>query len=253
MAVRAALGAGRARLLRQLLTEVLALFLLGAFGGFLVALFATAALERLPLPGTVPISLELSPDLRVFAFTLAISLARGPRLRPRPGAGARRATDITSRLRDDSPGSGSSRGLLMRGADHRPAGAVARAARGRRAVHAGAGQRAADRSGLRDRRRGDGVARAGVLGLRPGQGARVLSHAARTGRGAARRQRRLLHRPPAAHDEQLAGRDHGGRQHPRAGPHRRAWTRGISRRCGCRSCRAGHFARRTTRGLRGSR
>ena len=86
MAVRAALGAGRARLLRQLLTEVLALFLLGAFGGFVVALFATAALERLPLPGTVPISLELSPDLRVLAFALGISLAGGPGLRPRPGA-----------------------------------------------------------------------------------------------------------------------------------------------------------------------
>ena len=114
MAVRAALGAGRARLLRQLLTEVLALFLLGAFGGFLVALFATAALERLPLPGTVPIALELSPDLRVFAFTLAISLAAGLVFGLAPAWRAAR-TDIVSRLRDDSPGSGSSRGFLMRG------------------------------------------------------------------------------------------------------------------------------------------
>ena len=114
MAVRAALGAGRARLLRQLLTEVLALFLLGAFGGFLVALFATAALERLPLPGTVPIALELSPDLRVFAFTLATSLAAGLVFGLAPAWRAAR-TDIVSRLRDDSPGSGSSRGFLMRG------------------------------------------------------------------------------------------------------------------------------------------
>jgi predicted permease len=114
MAVRAALGAGRARLLRQLLTEVLALFLIGALGGFLVALVATAALERLPLPGTVPLSLELSPDLRVFAFTLAISLAAGLVFGLAPAWRAAR-TDIISRLRDDSPGSGSSRSVVMRG------------------------------------------------------------------------------------------------------------------------------------------
>jgi putative ABC transport system permease protein len=114
LAVRSALGAGRGRLLRQLLTEVVALFLLGAVGGFLIASIATGALEQLPLPGNVPISLELSPDWRVFAFTIALSLLAGLTFGLAPAWRASRA-DITSRLRDDSPGSGSRRGFLMRG------------------------------------------------------------------------------------------------------------------------------------------
>ncbi len=142
-----------------------------------------------PCPAPCRSRSELSPDLRVFAFALAISLAAGlvfglaPAL-ARGADGHRFATARRlARQRQLSR-------VPDARVDRRPAGAVARAARGRRAVPAGAGQRAADRSGLRDRRRGDGVARAGVLGLRPGQVARVLSHAPRTGRGAARRHRR---------------------------------------------------------------
>jgi putative ABC transport system permease protein len=113
MAVRAALGAGRRRLLRHLLTEVLVLFLLGAVGGFLVAVAATLALERLPLPPNIPLSLELSPDLRVLAFALAVTAVSGlvcglaPALRT-----ARR--DIVAPLRNDSARAGTRRGLLSR-------------------------------------------------------------------------------------------------------------------------------------------
>jgi predicted permease len=77
MAVRAALGAGRRRLLTQLLTEILLLFTLGAAGGFVVAVAATAALERLPLPENIPLSLDLSPDYRVLAFAVSVSLLAG--------------------------------------------------------------------------------------------------------------------------------------------------------------------------------
>jgi predicted permease len=105
MAVRAALGAGRGRLLRQLLTEILTLFALGAGGGFLVAIAATAALERIPLPANLPVSLELSPDWRVFAFAVGVSLLTGLLFGLAPAGGAAR-NDITPRLRADSPGSG---------------------------------------------------------------------------------------------------------------------------------------------------
>jgi len=105
MAVRAALGAGRGRLLRQLLTEILTLFALGAGGGFLIAIAATAALERIPLPANLPLSLELSPDWRVFAFAVGASLLTGLTFGLAPAGGAAQR-DITSRLRADSPGSG---------------------------------------------------------------------------------------------------------------------------------------------------
>ena len=113
MAIRAAIGAGRARLLRHLLTEVLLLFMAGALGGFGVALLATAALERLPLPENVPVSLELSPDLRVFAFAIAICVVAGGLFGLWPAMQAARK-DITARLREDLPGSGVRRRLLSR-------------------------------------------------------------------------------------------------------------------------------------------
>ena len=114
MAVRAALGAGRARLLGQLLTEILTLFGVGAAGGFLVAIIATAALEQIPLPANLPISLELSPDWRVFAFALGVSLLAGLTFGLAPALGAARG-DVTARLRTDSAGSGVRRSRLGHG------------------------------------------------------------------------------------------------------------------------------------------
>jgi predicted permease len=113
LAVRAALGAGRLRLLRQLLTEVLLLFALGAIGGVLFATLATAALERLPLPASIPITLEISPDYRVLAFALAAALAAGLVFGLGPALqGARR--DITDRLKAESAGTGRRRSRLGR-------------------------------------------------------------------------------------------------------------------------------------------
>jgi len=77
MGVRVALGASRGRLVRQLLTETLALFLLGGIGGTALAAGATSALERLPLPGDAALTLEISPDLRVLLFSIAVSLVAG--------------------------------------------------------------------------------------------------------------------------------------------------------------------------------
>ena len=77
MGIRTALGAGRGRLVRQLLTETLTLFLAGGIGGTLLAVAGTNALERLPIPADQGLSLELSPDGRVLLLAIAVSLAVG--------------------------------------------------------------------------------------------------------------------------------------------------------------------------------
>ena len=74
--IRAALGAERSRLLRQLLTETLLLSLLGVVAGLLVAGFAVAALQGLG-PENVPRLHEIRIDGRVLGFTLALGLLTG--------------------------------------------------------------------------------------------------------------------------------------------------------------------------------
>jgi putative ABC transport system permease protein len=76
LAVRAALGAGWARTMRQLLLESLQL---GALGGALGLGLADAGLRLLVIlgPGSLPRLNEISIDARALAFTLAVSLLSG--------------------------------------------------------------------------------------------------------------------------------------------------------------------------------
>ncbi len=75
--IRIALGAGRKRLIRQLMTESLTLATLGGAVGLLFAYWGTRVLWGLRPPGLGANTLDLSMDHRVFLFTLAIAIATG--------------------------------------------------------------------------------------------------------------------------------------------------------------------------------
>jgi len=74
LAVRVSLGASRARLVRQLLTETLVLAVCGGIAGFLVALWAKGLFRAFEPRIGVPLVIDLSLDARVFAFSAAVTL-----------------------------------------------------------------------------------------------------------------------------------------------------------------------------------
>jgi len=74
MSVRMALGAGRGRLIQQLLTESVILAVGGGALGLLVAVWGSAALLRLAGGGGSPIPLDVHLDARVLGFAAGISL-----------------------------------------------------------------------------------------------------------------------------------------------------------------------------------
>ena len=76
IAVRTALGAGRLRLIRQLVTESVLLSLLGGAGGALVAVWALELVRNLN-PAIIPRIQEVQLDFRVFGFMLLVSLSAG--------------------------------------------------------------------------------------------------------------------------------------------------------------------------------
>lgn len=97
-AVRDALGASRARIVRQLLTESLLLSLTGGVAGLLMSLWLTRLLIGL-IPSNMPRLDEVRPDARVFGFALAASLLTGLLFGLVPALQASR-TDLNETLKE---------------------------------------------------------------------------------------------------------------------------------------------------------
>ena len=78
IAVRLAIGATRARIVRQLLTEGVLLATIGGAAGLLLAWWITRSFSAAPPPtGALPVTPQFSIDLRVLLFTLGLSLLAG--------------------------------------------------------------------------------------------------------------------------------------------------------------------------------
>ncbi|HKV28466.1 MAG TPA: FtsX-like permease family protein, partial [Candidatus Acidoferrales bacterium] len=77
VAVRAALGATRSRLIRQLLTESLLLALLGCVAGIALGIAASRSFGSISLHTALPTVLDFRFDWRVFAYALAAAVLTG--------------------------------------------------------------------------------------------------------------------------------------------------------------------------------
>lgn len=112
IAIRAALGAGRGALVRQFLTESLALAVCGGALGLLLTAWCTKAVAALDLP-QIPRLDEVAVDGRVLAYTLLLSLLTGIAFSLMPALQISR-TDVRSALQEGGKSSAGARRRLAR-------------------------------------------------------------------------------------------------------------------------------------------
>jgi macrolide transport system ATP-binding/permease protein len=115
MGIRLALGAGRVRVVRQLLTESVILALMGGALGMLLSFWMTDALTSFFPVIAYQIVLDVSPDSRALAFTLAVSVLTGLVFGLAPALEATR-TDLIPVLKGEAGHGGRPRRLSVRNA-----------------------------------------------------------------------------------------------------------------------------------------
>jgi len=107
MALRLSLGAGRGRLIRQLLTEGVLLSAVGGAAGLVLA-WGGVELVRLWNPGNLPLIDAVRLDLPALAFTLLVSMLTGVLFGLAPALGST-CTDLSSTMKEGGRGGATSR------------------------------------------------------------------------------------------------------------------------------------------------
>ncbi len=116
VALRSALGASRMRLVRQFLTEAVLLSLAGGVLGIGIGYATMAALKAALPPYALPAEVNVTMDVRVLLFALAISMLTGILFGLAPALGATK-TDLVTSLKEGGLGN-------IGGARHRVRGAL---------------------------------------------------------------------------------------------------------------------------------
>ena len=111
LAIRLAMGASRARIVRQLVTESVMLSLAGGLGGLLLAAWINNLVASIKLPTDIALVFDLHLDWRVLAFALAVSLATGVFFSLLPALQSSNP-ELVPALKDDSSLSGFRRSRL---------------------------------------------------------------------------------------------------------------------------------------------
>jgi putative ABC transport system permease protein len=115
MAMRVAIGAGRGRLIRQLLTESVMLSLVGGVLGILFSLAATRMIVALIPPDNIPGEARITTNIYVLLFALGVSMLTGILFGLAPALRSSRP-DLAGVMKEGGSGSGgSARGQAMRG------------------------------------------------------------------------------------------------------------------------------------------
>jgi predicted permease len=99
IAVRLALGASRARLIRQLLTESMMLAIAAGVAGFLASTWLMTLGSQVRMPFPMPVAFDFRPDGRVLLLTIAVSLCTGLVFGLAPALQATR-NDLASALKE---------------------------------------------------------------------------------------------------------------------------------------------------------
>ena len=115
-AIRAALGASRSRLLRQLVTEAVLLSVAGGVLGILLARWAVDLFVQSLNSGPSPVKLSISPDTRMILYTLGIMVSAVVLFGLLPALRATRI-DVAPSLKENSPGA-------MKGRNRMGAGSI---------------------------------------------------------------------------------------------------------------------------------